>query len=49
MVVRGGDGGLGLTSHISVHVAPTATTDRLGGRERSELNVSRLMEDPSRR
>lgn len=51
MVVRGGDGdgGLGLTSHLSVHVAPAATTDRLGGRERSELNASRLMEDPSRR
>ena len=37
MVVRGGDGGIGLYSHISAHVIPEATTRRLGGRERTEL------------
>ena len=37
MIVRGGDGGLGLYSHISAHIVPEAATRRLGGRERSEL------------
>ena len=37
MVVRGGDGGIGLNSHISAHIIPGAATRRLGGRSRSEL------------
>ncbi len=37
LVVRGGDGGLGLHSHVSAHLVAAATTDRLGGRARSEL------------
>ena len=37
MVVRGGDGGIGLYSHISAHIIPEAATRRLGGRERTEL------------
>ena len=37
MIVRGGDGGLGLYSHVSAHLVPEATTRRLGGRERTEL------------
>ncbi len=37
MIFRGGDGGIGLYSHISAHIIPEATTRRLGGRERTEL------------
>ena len=37
MAIRGGDGGMGLYSHISAHIVPEAATRRLGGRTRSEL------------
>ena len=37
LAVKGGDGGIGLYSHVSAHIVPEAATKRLGGRERTEL------------
>ncbi len=37
LVVQGGDGGIGLYSHISAHLVPEAASPRLGGRARTEL------------
>lgn len=37
LVVHGGDGGIGLYSHISAQLVPAAATRRLGGRARTEL------------
>ena len=40
LAVKGGDGGIGLYSHISAQVVPEAAKQRLGGRERTELRPS---------
>jgi predicted dinucleotide-binding enzyme len=41
LVVKGGDGGIGLYSHISARVVPAAAAQRLGGRARTELRPSK--------
>jgi len=37
LAIRGGDGGIGLYSHVSANIVPEAVAKRLGGRERTEL------------